>query len=130
MEQNKEIGNYIDKKIFIFSIFLLFVLIISTVILCYFLLSNQIVEILNERLVVDTPVLDDKVEETVTQPTNTKVYCLKEYNGKIGVYADETLVYTLDTYVFTLPEIDKQLLSKGIFVSDKSELIKIIEGYN
>ena len=54
---------------------------------------------------------------------------LKEYNGKIGVYENNALVYTLDTYIFTLPEIDKQLLREGIITVDKTELYELIEEY-
>ena len=54
---------------------------------------------------------------------------LKEYNGKIGVYENEALVYTIDTYVFTLPETDKQLLRDGIVTANKIELYELMEAY-
>ena len=56
-------------------------------------------------------------------------FVLKEYNGKIGVYENESLIYTLDIYVFTLPEVDKQLLKDGIIVSTKEKLYELIEEY-
>ena len=57
------------------------------------------------------------------------VYTVKEYNGKIGIYENGALVYTLDKYVFTLPEYDKKLLSSGITIHTEEELYKIIEEY-
>lgn len=57
------------------------------------------------------------------------IYKVKEYNGKIGIFENESLIYTLDTYVFTLPEYDKKLLSSGIEVTTKEELYEIIEEY-
>ena len=56
-------------------------------------------------------------------------YILKEYNGKIGIFENDALIYTLDTYVFTLPENDKKLLKDGITVSTKEELYELLEEY-
>ena len=57
------------------------------------------------------------------------VFELKEYNEKIGVFKNNALVYTIDTYVFTLPEADKQLLKNGIKVNSIEELENLIEEY-
>ncbi len=65
-------------------------------------------------------------EETAQNSTK---YLLKEYNGKIGIFENEALIYTLDTYIFTLPEKDQKLLSEGISVSSKEELYEILEEY-
>ena len=67
-------------------------------------------------------------EETPSDET-IDIYCLKDYNGKIGIYKNNSLVYTLDVYVFTLPEEDKKLLTEGIEVSNKEELYDLIEIY-
>ena len=128
MEQKSEENAYLDKKIFVFSIFILAVLIITSILLSYLLLTNKILQINSQNITTepDVPVIEntDNVIET-----ETKKYILKEYNGKIGVYENESLIYTLDTYVFTLPEADKQLLNKGIEASSLDELFKIIEEY-
>lgn len=128
MEQKIEENSYIDKKIFIFSIFLLAVLIISTILLSYFLLNSKLIKIneFDETIEPDLPAYEN-IDKTDIE--NKTIYMLKEYNGKIGVYENNALVYTLDTYIFTLPEIDKQLLREGIITVDKTELYELIEEY-
>jgi len=127
MEQKNEENVYVEKKIFVFSLFLLGILIISAIILSYFLLSDKILENnINFTTEPDLPVYENLDN---TKSENEKIYMLKEYNGKIGIYENEALVYTLDTYVFTLPEIDKQLLKEGITVANKTELYDLIEEY-
>ncbi len=128
MEQKIEENVYIEKKIFMFSVFLLAVLIISSILLSYFLLSDKILEINNKNITAepDLPVYEN-TDDTIIE--ENKIYMLKEYNGKIGVYENEALIYTLDTYVFTLPDVDKQLLRDGIITTSKTELYEIIEEY-
>lgn len=128
MELKNEENVYIEKKIFVFSLFLLTMLIISAIVLSYFLLSDKILEINNKNSTTepDLPAyenIDDLIVEDKT------IYMLREYNGKIGVYENEALVYTIDTYVFTLPEVDKQLLKEGIIAVNKAELYSLIEEY-
>lgn len=127
MEQKNEENVYVEKKIFVFSLFLLGILIISAIILSYFLLSDKILENnINFTTEPDLPVYENLDN---TKSENEKIYMLKEYNGKIGIYENEALVYTLNTYVFTLPEIDKLLLKEGITVTNKTELYDLIEEY-
>ena len=58
-------------------------------------------------------------------------WIVKEYEGKIGIFqADGTLIYTIDTYVKTLPEADRRLLGEGLTVQTRSELNAIIEDYS
>lgn len=58
-------------------------------------------------------------------------YTVKEYNGSIGVFYDEsekpTLVYEIPVY--TLPPADRELLANGITADSSDELEKIIEDY-
>ena len=86
----------------------------------YFLLLSKIDNISNANEEDDAPVFEETAEIR---------YILKDYNGKIGVYENDSLIYTLDTYIFTLPEKDKKLLSEGIAVSSKEELYQILEEY-
>ena len=127
MEQKNEENVYIEKRIFVFSSFLLSVLVISSIFLIYLLLSNKISRIntFDSSTEPDIPAYEN-VDDNKTQEIT---YMLKEYNGKIGVYENEALVYTIDTYVFTLPETDKQLLRDGIVTADKIELYEIMEAY-
>lgn len=126
MEHDKNDDKFIEKKVYIFSVFLLALIILMSVTICYFLLSNKILSINSESkenvIIVDKPIED--LDE------NRILYEIKEYNGKIAVYKDNSLVYTLKTYVFTLPESDKERLKKGIIVENIEDLKKIIEEYN
>lgn len=106
------------KMIFIFSTILIALL----AIFC-FLITNKIEKSINSALKTEIPVFEEALEE----PKNT--YILKEYNGKIGVFENESLIYTLNTYVFTLPENDKKLLNEGISVSTQEELYLLLEYY-
>ena len=126
MEHDKNDDKFIEKMVYIFSVFLLALIILMSVTICYFLLSNKILSINSESkenvIIVDKPI--EELDE------NRILYEIKEYNGKIAVYKDNSLVYTLKTYVFTLPESDKERLKKGIIVENIEDLKKIIEEYN
>lgn len=119
MEQELNEGYKKDllKIIIIFSL----VLIVSLTFF-YFLISKKFDNLNNTDDSSDLAAF----EETENDGTS---YVLKEYNGKIGIYENDSLIYTLDTYIFTLPEKDKKLLSEGISVSSKEELYEILEEY-
>ncbi len=86
----------------------------------YFLMLSKIDNLAKANEEEDKPVFEETAEIR---------YILKDYNGKIGVFENDSLIYTLDTYIFTLPEKDKKLLSEGIAVSSKEELYQILEEY-
>ena len=94
----------------------------------YLLLNNKFAETsaTNKTEEQDIPVFEEQED---TPDIEKIIYVLKEYNGKIGVYENDALIYTLDSYVFTLPEIDKQILKKGIVATNISELYELIEEY-
>ena len=102
------------------------------------LLTNFFVIILLVLVLYQLSIVKSKINEQnhdipafeESEEIKTDVYCLKDYNGKIGIYKNEALVYTLDVYIFTLPEADKKLLADGIEVSTKKELLDIIEMYS
>ena len=113
-QENKE--NH-GKQIYLFMCITSMVL-ISSMIIFYFLLCRKI-EVTNMAPI-----------ETFNETEVTKTsYVLKEYNGKIGVFENDSLIYTLDTFVFTLPLNDKKLLKDGIEVSTKEELYDLLEEY-
>ena len=117
-EQNKE-NEYLEKgKFYLFSfvitIFLIGLLIINIVSLSK---NNQVIYYTNEET---TDVIK---EESVI------VYEIKEYNGKVCAFENGSLIYSLDTYVFTLPEKDQKLISEGIVTTDKNELYEILSEY-
>lgn len=120
MEQ--ETKEFQDKQYFrasfIFSIILIVVFGIF-----YFLVSSKI-----DRSIENIKENDVAVFEETEEAIET-IYVLKEYNGKIGIFENEALIYTLDTYIFTLPENDKKLLTEGISVSTQEELYDLLEQY-
>lgn len=87
---------------------------------------NEIKSIKNDK---DTPVFNESIDKTDETIIEKDIYCIKEYNEKIGIYKNDALVYTIDKYLFTLPENDKKLLRDGIYTTDSEEFYKIIEQY-
>lgn len=117
MEQENNKKQFIQNYL---GFIVLFLLIFAVMTVYFLLISNKIKKITYEN--------SEQVFENAEALEKT-TYTVKEYNGKIGIFENEALIYTLDTYVFTLPEYDKKLLSSGIFVSTKEELYEIIEEY-
>ncbi len=62
----------------------------------------------------DADIYRDALEVIATVDADT--FLVREHDGKIGVFADgnETPVYTVDVFVFTLPEDIQKLLFAGI----------------
>ena len=57
-------------------------------------------------------------------------FCMRETNGKIGIYCDDgQLISLLDVSVQTLPIKDQKALSHGIYVTSWDELISLIQDY-
>lgn len=121
MEQENQ---FIDKKQFTLSIMLLVGLMLTLFIALFVLLNNKI-ESVNSRFEESKPVF----ENTTTTTNEDTIYTIKEFNGKIGVYLNDDFQYHLDIYVSTLPEKDKQLLSKGITATSEQELNEILSVY-
>ena len=121
MEQESKQNK--NDRIFLISILISNVLLIVLVVLaiCNF---NSNSPINNEPVEQDQPTFEQDPPVVVED-----VYCLKDYNGKIGIFKNEALVYTIDIYIFKLPEKDKKLLADGIEVSTKEELYELIELY-
>ena len=78
---------------------------------------------------VTAPKNETGVLPVINVTEDEKNYEVKEYNGRIGVFEDNSLLYTLDVYVFTLPKSDQKLLSDGIKADSKEELNEILEEY-
>lgn len=118
-ETNQSQYKHFNRLLVIFCI----VLLLSS--LVFFLLLNFKINKLDREFNEEyQPVFEENNVEN--EKTN---YILKEYNGKIGIFENDALIYTLDTYVFTLPENDKKLLKDGITVSTKEELYELLEEY-
>ena len=119
-ENNNNKDKYYLKPITIFSIIL-----IVSLLFFYLLTSNKIEKTYSENNNIDEENDIPAFEETKTET----LYLIKEFNGKIGIFENDALIYTLDVYIFTLPKKYQKLLSEGISVSSKEELYKIIEEY-
>ncbi len=66
----------------------------------------------------------------VTEPPQRQ-WTVREYEQVIGVFDEEgKLVYTLDVYVKTLPQTDRNLLREGICVTSEKQLRELIEDYS
>ena len=118
-ETNQSQYKHFNRLLVIFCI----VLLLSS--LLFFLLLNFKINRLDREFNEEyQPVFEENNVEN-----EKKTYILKEYNGKIGIFENDALIYTLDTYVFTLPENDKKLLKDGITVSTKEELYELLEEY-
>lgn len=61
-----------------------------------------------------------------------KGYIVREYNGKIGVFArgSNVLQETLNVRVSDLPILDRQRLNSGIIAQNDEQLCKIIEDFD
>lgn len=80
-----------------------------------------------------TPIQPATPAEPQNTDTETNVYIVKEYNGKIAVFLSNSTapLYVLDDpYVRDLPEYDREMLKNGIIANNNSELIKILEDYD
>lgn len=120
--------NTNSSKSLLSQLFKLFFCLNILLIIIYFGLKI-LTELENMKKEEDTPVFEETKEETIENSTEKDVYCIKEYNGKIGIYKNDALIYTIDKYIFTLPENDKKLLRDGIYTTDSEEFYEIIEQY-
>ena len=67
---------------------------------------------------------------TETETSPSEAWLVKEYKEKIGIYDSEgKLTQIIDTYVKTLPKLERDELREGIWLTTKDELYSIIEAY-
>ena len=75
--------------------------------------------------------LDSLNAKHVVAVSDSKGFWVREHDGVIGVFnSDGELEYTIEVYIKTLPEKDRELLTNGIYAKDKSELLEILGDYN
>lgn len=71
-----------------------------------------------------------ETEHKTETETQIQEYFIKSYEGKIGVFTeDTTLVRVIDVYIKTLPKADRRLLEKGFSVIGEAELRAVIQDY-
>lgn len=127
MEQENK--NTKTKSNFL-GIFILISLSSAIIFLLFYFGSKISYTLENIDFTNDIPTFEEKDEEKpIIEQPSTDIYCLKEYNGKIAIYKNEALVYTIDKFIFTLPDGDKKILKEGIYTTDLKEFYKIIEQY-
>lgn len=69
-------------------------------------------------------------DECVESDVLYERFCVREENGKIGVYTEEGyLIRSLSVNVQTLPEADRAALKNGIEIHSWRELIALIQDY-
>ncbi len=69
--------------------------------------------------------------DTEKDPTEERVWIIREYEGRIGVFSEDgALLDVIDIYTKTLPETDKNLLREGIRITSEQALRAIIEDYS
>ncbi len=76
-----------------------------------------------------------QIKEKADSSNNTTVgyvYTIKDYNGKIAVfdYGDDEPITVLDCPLSVLTEKEKNMIKKGIDVSDNGELRELIEAFD
>ncbi len=124
MEQKNDYEDFIGKKQFIVSLVVIVAVAVTLFLTIFLLLNNRITKLHENQPSDQAPVFNE---------TNNSVledeYLIKEFNGKIGVYKNGDFQYTLDVFVFTLPEYDKKLLSQGIKAASEQELNDILSSY-
>lgn len=57
------------------------------------------------------------------------VYVMREENGRVVVYRNDTIYLSTDTQVSSLPKNDRVKLEKGITVFSEEELKRLVEDY-
>ena len=74
---------------------------------------------------------ENNVQENDTSSSVNLTYVVKSFNGNIAVFdgIHETPFRITDVPVNSLPYTDQEILKKGIAVSSKTELTKILEDY-
>ena len=83
-----------------------------------------------EMLIKEIQSFDSKyVSIQVSEPDGC--FWVREHEGVIGVFGiDGELEYTVEVYIKTLPEKDRQLLKNGIYAANREELLEILGDYN
>lgn len=115
------------------ELYLLFIIVLSAFIILFF-----VTEFTDENSSSDTPkqnIITDTNDYTsdneISQESNTTEYYITEYNGIIGVfkYGDTTPYLTENVKVELLPDIDKELIRKGVEFQNYKDMIEFLQDY-
>ena len=79
------------------------------------------------------PISTESVVQQTSAPQETNdptVYSLRSYNGWIGVYQGDTLVYCSEILVDTLPISDRHILDTGIETESWDKVLLLLEDFS
>ena len=72
----------------------------------------------------------ESAEETIDADVLYNRLCVREINGKIGVYSEDGyLIRTVNVATKTLPTREQEALKRGIYVNSWKELLSLIQDY-
>lgn len=125
MDRKNYNGDFIEKKKFILSLVAVVIIAVTLFAAAFVMINDRISTLHTNAELLDKPVFNDSDTGTDKEIQ----YTIKEFDGRIGVFENGDFQYLVDIYVFTLPENDKKLLSKGISVSSEKELNDILSSY-
>lgn len=70
-------------------------------------------------------------ESETAAPASDLAYYIKATGNTISVYRtdDDEMLYTLETPLNVLPELDQEALNEGMYIPDETALRRIIEDF-
>ena len=123
-------------KDILYIVFHSLILVISVTLFILLLINNSKISKTNDFLrdFSVASVTEITTTEIQTQPVAAQkesVYILGVKDGRLAIYASDgyTLIDLLDTYVYSLPQSDREAVSQGIEVYSVSELVALIQDY-
>ena len=126
---NENANNSLRKKISPFTVFIISLILVIVVSASIAIVTNNVKASstigLNKN--ISTQVADANIDNS----SNNTTYYVKEYEGRIAVFKDinNKPITITDTYVFTFPKEDKELLCKGVKVEGEKKLKRFLEDY-
>ena len=124
MEITMKISYYLARRI-IFTVFVSVALIAFGAALSAVAALDKYGSIIKEIEGLDSKYVSIQVNEY------NGSFWVREHEGVIGVFGvDGELEYTVEVYIKTLPQRDRELLKNGIYAKDREELLEILGDYN
>ncbi len=105
-------------------------LIVTLIIGCLAMIGVSRVDLeMMQRESLQAGYLDEGVPST-DEASRSDAWIVRAHDERIGVFAlDGKLECVLDVYLITLPQADRELLQKGIYISGKDRLTALVEDY-
>ncbi len=100
------------------------------IILSSFVLALSII-LLTVTLYQPDPAVQNTTQ-TVSESQKDYLYCIREYEGKIGVFVpgQDTPIQMIETNPELLPEYDRVMLEEGIYLYSEAELRQLTEDFD